>query len=94
MRAMGFEEYRPAEKQSYIITSFRHPPDPRFDFAEFYRRLNDRSMVIYPRKVSNTDCFRIGNIGRLFEPDTQALLMCVRQTLEQTGLSLAATDPS
>ena len=45
-------------------------------------------------KVSNADCFRIGNIGRLFESDMQALLVTVRQTLEQMGLPLTASASS
>ena len=61
----GFAEYLAAERQSDIITSFRYPKDPAFDFEEFYRRLAERGFVIYPGKVSHADCFRIGTIGRI-----------------------------
>ena len=64
MRAMGFKEYLRPELQGYIITSFRYPTDPNFDFEEFYTRLNDKDYVIYPGKVSDADCFRIAKIGR------------------------------
>ena len=94
MRATGFEAYVPADKQSHIITSFRYPSDPQFDFDDFYRRLNDMGMVIYPGKVSNADCFRIGNIGRLFESDMQALLVTVRHAMEQMGVVLTAASSS
>src|SRR5262249_25635619 len=83
MRALGFEEYLKPELQGYIITSFRYPLDPNFRFEDFYSRLNEKGFVIYPGKVSNADCFRIGTIGRLFPSDVHALLHAVRQTLQE-----------
>jgi 2-aminoethylphosphonate-pyruvate transaminase len=81
MRVLGFEEYlRPAD-QGYIITSFTYPHHPNFNFEEFYRRLNDQDYVIYPGKVSQADCFRIGSIGRIFPADIRALLAAIRETL-------------
>ena len=82
MRGMGFEEYIRPEDQGYIITSFPYPDHPNFDFEGFYRRLNDQEYVIYPGKVSEADCFRIGNIGRIFPADIHALLAAIRETLE------------
>jgi 2-aminoethylphosphonate-pyruvate transaminase len=82
MRAMGFEEYLRPEDQGYIITSFPYPDHPNFNFEEFYRRLNDQEYVIYPGKVSEADCFRIGSIGRIFPADIRALLAAIRETLE------------
>lgn len=88
MRRMGFKEYLKPELQGYIITSFRYPDHPRFSFEDFYQRLNDRGYVIYPGKVSNADCFRIGNIGRLFEPDVYDLLAVVREIIDAMGVQL------
>ncbi len=85
MRAMGFKEYLPAELQGYIITSFLYPDDPKWDFEKFYRRLNDRDLVIYPGKVSNADCFRIGNIGRIGESDVKTLLAAIREVMNEMG---------
>jgi len=82
MRAIGFEEYIRTEDQGYIITSFPYPDHPNFNFEEFYRRLNDQEYVIYPGKVSQADCFRIGSIGRIFPADVRALLAAIRETLE------------
>ncbi len=39
--------------------------------------------MIYPGKVSSTDCFRIGNIGHLFESDISALLAAIRPSLSE-----------
>lgn len=88
MRAMGFQEYLEREDQGYIITSFRYPPHPNFDFDEFYKRLNDRGYVIYPGKVSQADCFRIGTIGRIFESDVNDLLAALREVVAEMGIEL------
>jgi 2-aminoethylphosphonate-pyruvate transaminase len=88
MREMGFTEYLRPELQGYIITSFRYPRHPNFDFEEFYRRLNERDAVIYPGKVSDADCFRIGNIGRIFPADVKALLAAIREVIAEMGIEL------
>ena len=89
MREIGFAEYLLREQQGFIITAFCYPHHPRFLFDDFYRRLNEKGFVIYPGKVSNIDCFRIGNIGRLFKSDILALLAAIRSTLEEMGVTLA-----
>jgi 2-aminoethylphosphonate-pyruvate transaminase len=86
MRRLGFKEYLRPEDQGYIITSFLYPQDECFQFEEFYERLNDKGYVIYPGKVSDADCFRIGNIGRIFESDVRALLAAIQETL--TGMNV------
>ena len=86
MRRMKFQEYLPEELQGYIITSFRYPNDPNFKFNDFYERLNQKGYVIYPGKVSNADCFRIGNIGRIFESDMLALLAAIEKTLGEMNV--------
>ncbi len=88
MRELGFEEYLHPEDQSYIITSFRYPADPNFSFEEFYRRLNEKGCVIYPGKVSEGNCFRIGHIGRIFPINVAELLAAVRTTLSEMGIDL------
>ncbi len=88
MRDLGFAEYLPPELQGSIITAFRYPNHPRFQFEEFYARLNDKGFVIYPGKVSSGDCFRIGSIGRLFESDILALLAAIRVTLSEMDIRL------
>lgn len=78
MRSLGFKEYLQPQDQGHIIVSFRFPDHPRFEFEEFYSRLSDKGYVIYPGKVSNADCFRIGCIGRLFPADFAVLLAAIR----------------
>ena len=88
MRKMGFKEYLKPEYQGHIITSFMYPQDKNFSFERFYELLNERDFVIYPGKVSNADCFRIGSIGRIFEADVTSLLAAIREVMDQMGVSL------
>jgi 2-aminoethylphosphonate-pyruvate transaminase len=88
MRALGFREYLRPEDQGHIIVSFRYPALPNFHFEEFYARLNEKGYVIYPGKVSDADCFRIGCIGRIFPADMRALLAAIRATLSEMKLEL------
>ena len=63
MTALGFAPLLPTKWQSPIITAFYSPAHPDYRFADFYQRLKAQGFVIYPGKVSQADCFRIGNIG-------------------------------
>ena len=94
MARLGFEPYLAPEYRSHIITSFRYLQHPDFDFKEYYQRLSDKGFVIYPGKLTDTDCFRIGTIGHIFPEDIRALLVAIRASLEEMGLSLskAATE--
>ena len=88
MKRLGFRVYLDPKVQSYIITSFYFPTDPKFTFNEFYRRLSDKGFIIYPGKISQADTFRIGSIGRLFESDMRGLLAAIRLTVEEMGVKL------
>lgn len=88
MRQLGFKEYLRPEDQGYIITSFLYPDDPNFSFEKFYEILNRKDYVIYPGKVSDANCFRIGNIGRIFEADVKALLAAIAETITEMGVKL------
>lgn len=88
MRDLGFEEFLQAADQGYIITSFRCPKHPKFSFEQFYKSLGERNYVIYPGKVGDADCFRIGSIGRVFASDVRDLLGAIRETLDQLGVEL------
>lgn len=89
MQRLGFETYLPPEDQGYIITSFRYPAHPQFNFEELYRRLSEKGFVIYPGKVSRADCFRVGTIGRLQPSDVTDLLKAFATTLSEMNVTLA-----
>ena len=88
MRALGFKAFLPDNLQGHIITSFYYPNHPKFDFSDFYSRLNSKGYVIYPGKVSNAACFRIGHIGRMDTNDARDLLAAVRDTMDEMGMKL------
>jgi len=44
--------------------------------------------VIYPGKVSDADCFRIGTVGRIFPSDVEALLGAIRSVMTEMGIKL------
>ena len=94
MRRMGFREFVPTKLQSHIITSFLFPEDPNFKFEEFYQRLSDKGMVIYPGKLTEVDCFRIGNIGRIFESDIESLLTAIEATLLEMNVEIPDRGPA
>ena len=71
--------------QSNIITAFRYPDDPKFQFEDFYRRLRARGFVIYPGKLTKAACFRIGTIGRINEKDVEDLVDAIGEVLDEIG---------
>jgi 2-aminoethylphosphonate-pyruvate transaminase len=89
MEELGFDAYLPAEHRSDIITAFRFPAHPNFEFPSFYGRLSELGFVIYPGKVSNADCFRIGTIGHIFPEDVRELLSAIRTTLAEMQIDSA-----
>jgi len=85
MREMGFKEYLKPDHQGYIISSYHYPEHLAFDFRVFYNSLNDRGYIIYPGKLTKANCFRIGNIGRLYASDIQSLLAAIGDVKTQMG---------
>ena len=81
MRSIGFKTLINDEFQSPIITSFHCPDLAAFDFQNFYDALKERGFVIYPGKVSNADCFRIGTIGDIFKDDILELLKRIEEVM-------------
>ena len=90
MRALGFRTLIGDEIQSPIITSFHYPAAEGFEFQKFYDALKARRFVIYPGKVSNAQCFRIGSIGDVHPDDMPQLLARVGEVLEEIGLTQSA----
>lgn len=86
MKALGFAAYLPPELQGPIITTFRYPGHAKFAFEAFYEGLSERGFAIYPGKLTNADCFRIGSIGRIFASDVLNLLAAIRDVLAAMGV--------
>jgi 2-aminoethylphosphonate-pyruvate transaminase len=88
MEKLGFKPFLPENIRSYIITSFLYPDHPDFSFDMFYSKLNEKGFVIYPGKLSKVDCFRIGNIGQLFETDIKMLIDAIEEVLYELKIDL------
>lgn len=89
MTKLGFDAYLAPEHQSHFITSFRFPAHRNFDFPTFYQRLSELGFVIYPGKVSDAECFRVGTIGNIFPQDIQALVGAMRRVLGEMEIDSA-----
>jgi len=85
MKALGFKEYLPEEIRGYIINTYLYPQSANFNFTEFYNQLNNRGFVIYPGKLTQADCFRVGNIGRIHTTDIEALLKAIGEVKAGMG---------
>ena len=94
MMWLGFKPYLPPPVQSFIITAFHYPAQPRFEFGDFYRRLSEKGFLIYPGKISRAETFRIANIGHLFERDIFRLLAAVGEVVETMGLQMESSAGS
>ena len=88
MRKLGFETYLSPNLQGYIITTFYCPTHPNFDYKRFYSLLHEKGHVIYSGKVTDASCFRLGNIGHLYERDMLALLAAVEEVLGVMGVEI------
>ncbi|MDX2148357.1 MAG: 2-aminoethylphosphonate--pyruvate transaminase [Planctomycetota bacterium] len=81
LRGLGLRTLLPDALLSPIITSFVYPEQDAngraFNFATFSSALAELGYVIYPGKVSNAPCFRVGSIGRLRESDAAGLVRAV-----------------
>lgn len=77
LRELGYRTLLPDHLLSPIITSFLYPDGGAFNFATFAATLADMGHVIYPGKVSDAPCFRVGSIGRLRESDAHALVRSI-----------------
>ncbi|MCE4566986.1 2-aminoethylphosphonate--pyruvate transaminase [Maribellus sp. CM-23] len=81
MRNLGLETLLSDEFHSPIITAFLSPKAVSYDFVRFYNELKARGFVIYPGKVTNYQCFRIGNIGEVRPNDMKVLISSVRESM-------------
>ena len=92
MRALGFKTFLPDILQAPIIVTFHSPPDPAYEFGEFYRRVRDRGFILYPGKLTAVDTFRIGCIGAIGADTLRRAVAAVADTLNEMGVRRVAPD--
>lgn len=94
MTALGFQPYLLPEHQGWIISTFLIPDHPSFAFERLYDGLKERGCVIYPGKLTQADCFRIGTVGRLRPADVEGLLAAMAAVLRDMGVPTPVPAPT
>jgi 2-aminoethylphosphonate-pyruvate transaminase len=92
MKNLGFRLFLSDDVRSHIITSFLYPEDPEFSFEKFYSKLNEKGFIIYPGKLGEIDCFRIGNIGRIYLDDIEKLTDAVEEVLHELKIKISKNN--
>ena len=92
MRALGIKTFLPDALQAPIIVTFHSPPDPKYDFAEFYRRVRDRGFILYPGKLTAVDTFRVGCIGAIGAATLRQAVSAVADALRDMGVRRLAHE--
>ncbi|HWX36326.1 MAG TPA: 2-aminoethylphosphonate--pyruvate transaminase [Steroidobacteraceae bacterium] len=92
MRALGLKTFLPDALQAPIIVTFHSPPDPAYDFAEFYRRVRERGFILYPGKLTAVDTFRVGCIGAIGADTLRRAVAAIADTLREMGVRRLAPD--
>jgi 2-aminoethylphosphonate-pyruvate transaminase len=101
MRELGFQTFLPAALQAPIIVTFHAPPDPRYDFKEFYGRVRDRGFILYPGKLTAVETFRVGCIGAIGAETLRQAVAAIADALREMNVrsvapaaALPSSDPA
>ena len=86
MRALGFKTFLPDALQAPIIVTFHSPPDPAYEFTEFYRRVRERGFILYPGKLTDVDTFRVGCIGAIGPSALREAVAAMESVLNDMGV--------
>jgi 2-aminoethylphosphonate-pyruvate transaminase len=92
MRALGIKTFLPDSLQAPIIVTFYAPPDPAYDFGEFYRRVRERGFILYPGKLTAVDTFRVGCIGAIGSDVMRQAVRAVADVLREMGVRRLAHE--
>jgi 2-aminoethylphosphonate-pyruvate transaminase len=86
MRALGFKTFLPDAVQAPIIVTFHAPPDPAYDFTEFYRRVRELGFILYPGKLTAVETFRVGCIGAISAETLKEAVGAIGDALREMGV--------
>ena len=87
MRALGLKTFLPDALQAPIIVTFHAPPDPKYDFADFYRRVRESGFILYPGKLTTVETFRVGCIGAIGPGVLRDAVAAIGGALRDMGVS-------
>jgi len=94
MTEMGFKLFLKPEIQAPIILTFHAPPDPAYNFKEFYARVRDKGFILYPGKLTAVETFRVGCIGAIGPDEMRQAVNVVRDTLREMGIRHVSPQPA
>ena len=86
MSEMGFKLFLKREIQAPIILTFHAPPDPAYNFKDFYARVRDKGFILYPGKLTTVETFRVGCIGAIGPDEMRHAVNAVRDVLREMGI--------
>jgi 2-aminoethylphosphonate-pyruvate transaminase len=92
MRALGFKTFLPDALQAPIIVTFHSPPDQKYEFAGFYRRVRERGFILYPGKLTAVDTFRVGCIGAIGADTLRQAVSAIADALRDMGVRRLAHE--
>jgi 2-aminoethylphosphonate-pyruvate transaminase len=92
MRQLGFRTFLPDALQSPIIVTFHSPPDPAFNFKEFYGLVRARGFILYPGKLTAVETFRVGCIGAINAATIEQAVAAIAAALSEMGVRRFADD--
>ena len=90
MGELGFRPFLDPRIQAPIIVTFHAPPDPHYNFREFYDRVRDKGFVLYPGKLTQVETFRVGCIGAIGPEEMRHAVNAVRDTLAEMKVERVA----
>ncbi|CAF1066783.1 unnamed protein product [Didymodactylos carnosus] len=81
-----YDQYQYMEKSRQF--RFTPPTHAIIAFKQALDELEEEGQLIYPGKTTVTDCFRIGNIGRLYSTDMEILAKCIKDVCVEMNIDL------
>ena len=94
MGELGFKVFLRPEIQAPIILTFHAPPDPAYNFKDFYARVRDKGFILYPGKLTKVETFRVGCIGAVGADEMRHAVNAIRDTLREMGIRQVSPTPA
>lgn len=86
LAAIGLRSFLPSAIQAPIIVTVHAPEHPNWNFTEFYRRVKERGVILYPGKLTAVETFRVGCIGAIDSGDMERGVAAIASVLADMGM--------
>lgn len=90
LAAIGLRSFLPAAIQAPIIVTVHAPAHPAWNFQEFYQRVKQQGVILYPGKLTAVETFRVGCIGAIDHQDIERAVKAISVVLDQMGIDAKA----